>query len=117
MRRCLILALIPALLLGGVVGCASAPPETQCYKVVNGIALSVDTAMKVAGDLYAQKKITDAQKAQILDVYAKYQHAMAAAGQGCVGLQDANNIPKLTADASAALSELLLLVDSFKKVP
>lgn len=106
--------IVSVVLALGLGGCASAPPETQCFKVVNGIAVTVDTSMKVAGDLYGAGKINDAQKAQILALHAKYQKAILAAGHGCTLIQDSKDITKLTGDAQAALAELLGLIALFK---
>ena len=129
-RRLRALTVLPIFLL--VLSCASAPPETRCYQVVNGIAITVDTGMKAFADLYVQGrvlaadgatfvvtdptkvKITEKQKDAVLAAHAKYQSAIQAAGHGCMGLQDSKDISKLTADAQAALGDLLGLIAQLK---
>lgn len=101
--------------LGLLNGCASAPPSVQCFKTVQGIAQTVDTSMNVAGDLYRDGKITDAQKAQILDAYAKYQKAAHVAIDGCQVVQDKDSADKLPQDVGQLAADLVRLIASFKK--
>jgi len=58
-----------------IAACAPAPAWVQAYKTLDGVAITVDTSMKVAGDLYRAGKITDVQKEQILNAYDVYQRA------------------------------------------
>lgn len=63
-----------------VAACAPAPPHVQAYKALDAIAIGVDTAMSVSGDLYRAGKITEAQKCQLIQYHKAYQGAMVAAG-------------------------------------
>lgn len=56
-----------------VVGCSGVTPQQLCYTVSASTVHSVDLGMRVAGDLYAVGKLTDAQKATIVRAYDVYQ--------------------------------------------
>ncbi len=81
-----------------LAGCATATPERVAYNSLATIAKTVDTAMAVAGDLYregrapdstgawvvvdaSKVRITDEQKAKILDLFATYQKAALTAAE------------------------------------
>lgn len=99
-----------------VSACAPAPPWVQAYKTLDATAVSVDTAMKVAGDLYRAGKITDAQKAQILTAYDTYQRAAKTAygavkaGHDAKGGQPSDQVMadvRIAADGLVSLIEIL----------
>lgn len=109
---------IPLLVLVAfLTACVSATPSVQCFKSVQGVAQTVDAAMNVAGDLYRQGKITDAQKAQILDVYGKYQKAAHLAIDGCQIVQDQGSADRLAADVGVAAADVVKLIQSFRSQP
>lgn len=96
--------------------CAPAPPPVQAAKALNATAVSVDTAMKVAGDLYRSGVIADPQKAQILQAYNVYQRAARVAYSGIKVWNDkADGRPVDLRDVQAAANALIELVNTFTK--
>lgn len=111
------LAALLAVLLT-VVSCAPAPPPVQAAKALQTTAVSVDTAMKVAGDLYRSGVISDPQKAQVLAAYSKYQQAARLAYAGIKVWNDtADGRPVDLKDVTTAANAILELVNSFQKGP
>ena len=53
------------------VGCASF--SKNAYSSIDTVRITVDAAMKTAGDLHRRGIIGDEEKAQILDIHAKYR--------------------------------------------
>lgn len=110
-----------SLLLGlmlWVAACAPAPPHVQAYKVLDATATTVDTSMKVAGDLYRAGKITDAQKAQILVAYETYQRAAKTAYGAVKAWNDAKaGAPsdQVMADVRTAADGLVSLIEILRR--
>lgn len=98
--------------------CAEAPPPVQAAKALSVTATSVDTAMKVAGDLYRAGKITDAQKAQILTAYDTYQRAAKTAYGAVKAWHDAKAgqpSDQVMADVRIAADGLVSLIEILRR--
>lgn len=54
-------------------------PKAAAYKTLKSVAVSVDSAMGVYGDLYRAGKVTPSQRETIKDIYVRYQSSMAVA--------------------------------------
>lgn len=68
-----------AFLLVALVGfllCACASLETNAYRTIGSVAVSVDTAMHGWGLYVQQKQLTDTQQAPVRDAYNKYVAVM-----------------------------------------
>lgn len=112
-----LLSTILAVLLWSAA-CAPAPPWVQSYKVLDTTATSVDTAMKVAGDLYRAGKITEAQKVQILTAYDTYQRAARTAYGAVKAWNDAKaGAPsdQVMADVRTAADGLVSLIEILRR--
>lgn len=94
------------------VACTPAPPATRAYQVLSTTAVTVDLAMKTAGDLYREGLISDGKKAEILEAHATYQKAARlaiAAARGAQDLQE-KDVDGLINDAEKAAQAIVALV-------
>lgn len=108
-----LLALIVAFVMSS---CTTAPPPVQAAKALEATAVSVDTAMKVAGSLYRAGAITEAQKAETIRAYSKYQNAARIAYAGIRAWNNqADGKPVSLDDVRRAADALVALIDSFSK--
>jgi hypothetical protein len=68
--------LLPLIAILALVAACQSTPKRIAYNTLASTATAVDTAMQVAGDLYKAGEITEADKADVLLKYDKYQTAM-----------------------------------------
>lgn len=109
--------LILPLLLLVAIGCASL--ETNAYRTIGSVAVTVDTAMNGWGLYVRQHSLTEAQQKPVKDAYLKYQAVMAAV-QGEVNVYHsvpANSTPLQTGLIllSASATNVLETINSFPK--
>lgn len=65
-----------------LAACQPAPAPVQAWKTLDGIAVSVDTAMRAANDMYQANRLSEAQKNEIIaahDIYRPIAQAAHAA--------------------------------------
>lgn len=115
-----------AILLLGLmlaVGCTYNVGLVQTtYKLLLTSQVSYDTGMKVAADLYRQGRISDSEKAAIIEVGATYAEAHNASVKALASYEktkSAADQERLTAQievATAALSKLLELLRPYLEV-
>jgi len=103
----------PVVLLLALVGCKSTgvPPETYCYRVTGAVVTTIDSGMKVAGDLYRDGRLSETQKAKLVAAHNVYRPAAQAAVAGCkaVGSQkDADEMVKRIKEAADKILETLV---------
>lgn len=112
------LAVALALFLAiAVAGCTGVPAPTYCYQVSAGIVHTVDVGMTVAGDLYADGKISEAQKAKLIAAHNVYRPAAQAVVAGCKAVDSQGDADKLVANlklASDKVIEALVKAGVFK---
>ncbi|MBP7678546.1 MAG: hypothetical protein KBB14_19735 [Thermoanaerobaculia bacterium] len=89
------------------VGCSGVPPETYCYQVSAGIVHTVDTGMTVAGDLYADGKLSDAQKVKLVAAHDVYRPAAQTIVAGCKAVDSQGDADKLVENLKKAADKLL----------
>ena len=101
-------------------GCAyNAGLVKTTYKLLTVSDVSYDTAMKTAADLYAQKRITDEQKAEIIKIGKTFSRAHNAAVNVLLRYKETKNtadqekMSEQIAIASTALSEILNLIKPY----
>ena len=94
-----------ALLLA--VGCKSVPATTYCYQVSAGIVHTVDTGMTVAGDLYAEGKLSESQKAKLVAAHDVYRPAAQTVVAGCKAVGSQGDADKLVAQLKVAADKLI----------
>ena len=78
MKRKELAVLVAVVLFAAIASCATFKQNT--YTTLYSAGVTYDTAMSVAGDLYKQGKVTDAQKAEII----KYANPFYSAYHGAV---------------------------------
>lgn len=100
-RACLPLCLLFA------VGCTGVPAPTYCYQVSAGIVHTVDTGMTVAGDLYRDGKISEAQKDKLVAAHNVYRPAAQTVVAGCKAVGSQDDADKLVANLKIASDKLL----------
>jgi len=89
------------------------------YKLLTVSNVSYDTAMKTAADLYAQKRITDEQKAEIIKIGKTFAGAHNAAVEALAryeetkALAEQEKMSQQIAIASEALSQILNLIKPY----
>ena len=99
-----------------VPGCKSLPLETQCFNTVKAAAVTVDTGMNVAGDLYRAGTISEAQKTSLIALHdQKVMPVIEGAGFACKGIQDRAAFDKLIADVSGAAADITKAIAAFGK--
>ena len=95
--------------------CVSATPQKKAYQALESIQATVETGMQVAAKLHKDGVIGDTEKAQVLDVYSKYQKAMFTA---LYTLQETNtawsDTGELLLSVTKAAGALIDLVNSLK---
>ena len=101
-------------------GCAYNVGMVQTtYKLLTVSNVSYDTAMKTAADLYAQKRITDEQKAEIIKIGKTFAGAHNAATDMLLRYEETKAVSEQEkmssqiAIASEALSEILNLIKPY----
>ena len=99
---------LPAVLLPiALVGCSGVPAATYCYQVSAGIVHTVDTGMTVAGDLYRDGKLTDAQKGRLVAAHDVYRPAAQTVVAGCKAVDSQDDADKLVAQLKIAADKLI----------
>lgn len=89
------------------------------YKMLATSQVSYDTAMKMAADLYAQQRISDAEKAHIIEIGTVYATAHNNAVEALARYEktkDAEEQAKMSAmigAAAVALTDLLELIQPY----
>jgi len=96
-----------ALCLLTLVGCTGVPAPTYCYQVSAGIVHTVDTGMTVAGDLYREGKISEAQKAKLVAAHNVYRPAAQTVVAGCKAVDSQGDADKLVANLKTASDKLI----------
>lgn len=104
-RRLLPAAL--AVVVLSVVACSGIPAPTVCYQVTGATVHAVDTGMSVAGDLYRDGKLTDAQKAKLVAAHNVYRPAAQTAVAGCKVVSAQGDIDKIVEQLHIASDKLL----------
>ena len=89
------------------VGCSGVPPATYCYQVSAGIVHTVDTGMTVAGDLYAEGKLSESQKAKLVAAHDVYRPAAQTVVAGCKAVGSQDDADKLVAQLKIAADKLI----------
>jgi hypothetical protein len=87
--------------------CSGIPAPTVCYQVTGATVHAVDTGMSVAGDLYRDGKLNDAQKAKLVAAHDVYRPAAQSAVAGCKAVQSQGDVDKLVAQLKIAADKLL----------
>ena len=103
------------LLLLALAACGSPQAAVNVsYKALKGSAIAYDAGMKSAADLYRQGKISDASRARIIKVAAKFSAAYGAASLTLADYADAiqGQDTTLAAQAKERLNHDLGLVAS-----
>jgi len=124
------LALVVVLSL---TACVSATPQKRAYQALDTIATTVDGGMQVAAALYKEGRVydpagkwvivspadvlvTDAQWDKLAGIHEKYRLAGKAAAISIKALgPDAHDISAILSDVNAAATEVLALIELFKK--
>ena len=110
-RRVLLSRALPvffvSLALLVAVGCSGIPAPTVCYQVTGATVHAVDTGMSVAGDLYRDGKLTDAQKGKLVAAHDVYRPAAQAAVAGCKVVQNQGDIDRVISELKIAADKLL----------
>jgi len=107
-RRVLLSRAASALFLVAVLtGCSGIPAPTVCYQITGATVHAVDTGMSVAGDLYRNGKITDAQKAKLVAAHDVYRPTAQAAVAGCKVVQNQGDIDKVVLGLKTASDKLI----------
>ena len=97
-----------------LVGCASTPPDRAVLDTLQGIQATAVSTMTVIGQMYQAGSISDAQKAQAIDVYNKLQagcKAVAAAASTVTTVQQGTD---LTSSLQALSDQLTALLKQFE---
>ena len=110
-RRVLLSRALPAFFLAIALlvaaGCSGIPAPTVCYQVTGATVHAVDTGMSVAGDLYRDGKLTDAQKGKLVAAHDVYRPAAQAAVAGCKVVQNQGDIDRVISELKIAADKLL----------
>ena len=89
------------------VGCSGIPAPTVCYQVTGATVHAVDTGMSVAGDLYRDGKLSEAQKGKLVAAHDVYRPAAQAAVAGCKAVQAQGDIDRIVAELKIAADKIL----------
>jgi len=99
---------LPAVLLALLlVGCSGVPAATYCYQVSAGIVHTVDTGMTVAGDLYADGRLSESQKGKLVAAHDVYRPAAQTVVAGCKAVGSQEDADKLVAQLKIAADKLI----------
>lgn len=99
---------LPALFLVLALGaCSGVTAPTYCYQVSAGIVHTVDTGMTVAGDLYREGKISEAQKGKLVAAHDVYRPAAQTVVAGCKAVDSQGDADKLVAQLKIAADKLI----------
>lgn len=104
MRARLAVLFVAALALAG---CTGVPAPTYCYQVSAGIVHTVDVGMTVAGDLYADGKLSEAQKGKLVAAHDVYRPAAQAVVAGCKAVDSQGDADKLVANLKVASDKVI----------
>ena len=96
------------------VGCASAPPDRIALDVLQSVKVSAEAALTVAGTLYSQGAITDAQKDQIITIYRQIEASSKTAAAALQFATTQGQADAITKDVMDLLVQLQKLVVSFQ---
>lgn len=116
-RKCLMIMLVIGVAL--TFGCASATFKRDAYRGLSVSAVTYETTMASAADLYAQGKINDEQKARIFEIAEGYYLAYHCAVDALVIYKktsdqtDREKVNVAIAEVSVALSKLLNYLKPF----
>lgn len=106
--RVLLSRALPVLLLLAAVGCKTGiPAETYCYQMTGTAVHVVDTGMSIAGDLYRQGKLTEAQKAKLVAAHDVYRPAAKTAVAACKAVSSQADADKVFFQLQKAADALL----------
>lgn len=90
-----------------LVGCTGIPAPTVCYQITGATVHAVDTGMNVAGDLYREGKISDAQKGKLVAAHDVYRPAAQTAVAACKVVQSQGDIDAVIKQLHIASDKLL----------
>lgn len=99
-------------------GCTN-PPSQRVLQVqtLKGVGATVDAGMKLAGRLYHDGKITEVQKAKIIELHGKFQLAYGTAVDAVTAeLGSGADHAIASEEISTLAADLLSLIESFQKV-
>lgn len=99
------LAAVLAVLL--LAGCSGVPANTYCYQVSAGIVHTVDVGMTVAGDLYSEGKLSEAQKGKLVAAHDIYRPAAQTVVAACKAVDSQEDADKLVRNLKTASDKLL----------
>ena len=95
-------------------GCASTPPDRVALDVLQGVKVSAEAALTVAGTLYSQGAITDAQKDQIVTIYRQIEASSKTAAAALQFVTTQGQADLIVKDVTDLLVQLQRLVASFQ---
>lgn len=110
-RSSVIQVLVAVVLFAAIVSCATF--KQNAYSTLYTAGVAYDTALTVAGDLYKQGKVTEAQKVEII----KYANPFYASYHAAVDAFEVWNKTQTTTDQSklvTALKEILPKLTNLK---
>lgn len=105
-----------AVLLVALTACASVPPDRIAYNSIEGATLGVQAAVKAFGDLYAQGKYTDTDRAKVEAAYKKYQAAALVAVDIARTATDQQQKTNALAYINAAATDLMRMLRELEVV-
>lgn len=112
MNRILLATLLCFLPISGPIGCATAPSSRVAeVKTLQVVGASVDTAMKLAAQLYHDGKMGAAQWDQVAAIHGKFRPAYNLA----VAAVQADLSSPASPDLAALAAQLVALVATFSK--
>ena len=90
-----------------LVGCTGVKPQVYCYQVSAATIHAVDTGMSVAGDLYAEGKLSEQAKAKLVAAHNVYRPAAQSVVAGCKAVGSQGDADKLVANLKTAADKLI----------
>ena len=97
-------------LLLTLAACATMPPDRIAYNSIEGATVGVQSAVKAWGDLYAQGKYTDTDRAKVESAYKKFQASALVAVDIAKTATDPNAKTNALAYVNAAAGDILRLL-------
>ena len=117
LKRSLPVLLVISMIL--VIGCVSTQTQTEAYKTLLVSQTTYDTTLTIAADLYKQGKLTDEQKATIIQYGNQYKQFHNAAVGALLRFHESNDSSdeadylKNISLASAWLVEMLTFIQPY----
>ena len=111
-----VMAGLVGLLAMASMACGSTP-DRIAFNSLQTIKAAAESGMTVAGALYADGKISEAQKAQLIDAYIKLERSCKAAAAIIPLVQTDKQAEVVLEDARRLLAELQRLIALFTPRP